>query len=104
MAVVPRKLKESDAFLVCLQHKVAERNTLCDVAFQCMRQFAGYSMLVKQACFVCHKPGAPRCACQCACFCSKECTDAGWKDHHKLHALVSASSVTVEEECVQLLP
>ena len=104
VAVVPRKMEDTDCFLVCLQHTQDERNALCDVAFQCMRQFAGVSMLVKQRCFVCHKPGAPRCACHCACYCSKECEASGWDSHRQLHKLLvrSSPSVTVEQECVRI--
>jgi hypothetical protein len=46
VGVVPRRIRESDYFLVCLQHEKHERNTPCEVAFQCMRQFVGISMLV----------------------------------------------------------
>ena len=104
VAVVPRVMEQNPCFLVCLQQPEVEKNSLCDVAFQCMRQFAGTSMLVKQRCFVCNKPGAPRCACHVACYCSKECEKSGWDTHRKLHQLImkQTPSVTVEEECVKI--
>ena len=43
VAVCPRKLRDNSCFLVCLQHKETEKNTLCEVGFQCMRSFAGIS-------------------------------------------------------------
>ena len=76
VAVVPRTIRENEFFLVCLQHSDAEKNSLCQVAYQCMRQFAGISMLVKKRCFTCNKPGASVWACKCVCFCSKECATA----------------------------
>ena len=103
VAVVPRRIRDNDYFLVCLQHKEAEKNTLCEVAFQCSRQFAGISMLVKKRCFVCNRPGASMCVCQCACFCSKECkASAVGEAHREVCKLVRASSVTVEDESIQL--
>ena len=89
-----------------MQNKKAEQNTLCEVAFQCMRQFAGISMLVKQQCFACNKPSVPRCArCQCACFCSKECeaSEIG-NAHQELCKLVQQqiSAISTEEEAVTL--
>ncbi len=105
VAVVPRRMQDYEYLLVCLQNKETEKNTLCEVAFQCMRQFAGTSMLVKKRCFVCHKPGAPLCACKCACFCSKKCEASAWDSHKRLCKLVKASSVAIatEDESVQLL-
>jgi hypothetical protein len=103
VAVVPRTMQDNEYLLVCLQNKELEKNTLCELAFQCLRQFAGISMLVKKRCFVCHKPGAPLCTCMCACFCSKSCKDAGWESHKKLCKLVQTSKITLEEESVQLL-
>ena len=105
VAVLSRQLQQpGDCFLVCLQHAAAERNTLCELAFQCKRSFAGISMLVKTRCFACNKPGARRCPCQCACFCSKECEASDCAAaHKKVCKLIRASSVTVDDECVQLL-
>ena len=105
VAVLSRQLQQpGDCFLVCLQHAAAERNTLCELAFQCKRSFTGISMLVKTRCFACNKPGARRCACQCACFCSKECEASDCAAaHKKVCKLIRASSVTVDDECVQLL-
>ena len=103
VAVLPRRIKDNEYFLVCLQDKITERNNLCEVAFQCMRQFAGISMLVKRVCFVCNRPGAPMCKCHCACFCSKECETRGQASHAKLCRLAQASNVTVEDEIVQVL-
>ena len=103
---VPRKIGDNDYFLVCLQNKQPEKDTLCEVAFQCGRSFVGISMLVKKRCFVCHRQDAKRCsACQCACFCSKECQLKGWGAHKALCKLVKAGGpVTVEVESLQLKP
>lgn len=105
VAVLPRQLQQpNDSFLVCLQNAVSERNTLCELAFQCKRSFAGISMLVKQRCFACNKPGAPRCVCQCACFCSAECDASDTAvAHKKLCKLIRSGSVQVEDDCVALL-
>jgi hypothetical protein len=102
--VVPRKIGTNGYILVCLQNKQQpERDSLCEVAFQCMRQFVGISMLVKKRCFVCHKPAAASCAaCRVACFCSKECQKSGWAGHKKLCKLVKESEVVVDRECLQL--
>ena len=39
-----------------------DRNSLCELGFQCMRSFCGVCILVKRRCFVCGRPGAPTCA------------------------------------------
>ena len=101
VAVVPRHVRENEYLLVCLRDKQEDRNSLCELAFQCQRQFSGISMLVKRRCFVCHKPGAPRCACQIAFFCP-ECEARGRDAHRELCKLVAASTVKVEEESVPL--
>ena len=104
VAVVPRKMADAGCFLVCLVHKKEDANTLCEVAFQAMRQFVGVSMLVKQRCFVCNRPGAPKCACGVACFCPGGCEESGRDDHAKLCKLVKKSAaITCDEEAVQLL-
>ena len=59
--VVPRSVRGNDYFLVGLQHAQHELNSLCQVAFQCKRQFCGMSMLVKKNCFLCNKPAKMRC-------------------------------------------
>ena len=100
--VVPRRIHDNHYFLICLQDRVEDNNTPCEVAFNCMRQFCGISMLVKKRCFVCHKPGASMCACQCACFCSAACVSNGRAEHQKLCALVRGSAVTVEGESLTL--
>lgn len=104
--VAPRKIGDNDYFLVGLQNKDPEKDTLCELAFTCHRQFAGYSMLVKKRCFVCNKQDAKKCTgCHCACFCSRECQTAGWSAHSKLCKLIkSTGNVTVESECVQMKP
>jgi hypothetical protein len=101
--VVPRRIRDNLYFLVCLSHPDPTRNTLCQMAFQCRRQFLGYSMLVKQNCFVCHRPGAPKCACECASFCSSECEKGGAVDHAPVCKKIRASSVLVDTEVLQLL-
>lgn len=104
--VVPRRIGKNEFFLVGLQNKQhPERDSLCEVAFQCQRQFVGISMLVKKKCFLCHKPTSLRCmGCQCACFCSKECQMNGWKEHKKLCKVICTTepSPTVESECVDI--
>ena len=35
--------------------QVEEYNTLCELAFQCRRQFCGISLLLKCRCFTCHR-------------------------------------------------
>mmetsp|Transcript_4298 Transcript_4298/g.10054 ORF Transcript_4298/g.10054 Transcript_4298/m.10054 type:complete len:273 (-) Transcript_4298:3799-4617(-) len=54
--IVPRKIGNNEYFLVGLQHAQHDKNTLCEVAFNCGRSFAGITMLVKKRCFACHKP------------------------------------------------
>ena len=103
--VIPRRIGSNLYFLVGLQHADNDKNTLCEVAFNCGRSFAGISMLVKQRCFACNKPRSAICkGCLCACFCSEACenSDVG-KDHRKLCELIDASSIVTEDECVQLL-
>ena len=107
--VCPRAIGDNNYLLVCLQsnHNPETKDTLCAVAFNCMRQFVGISMLVKKRCFVCNKQDAKTCTgCRCACFCSRECQTSGWASHSKLCKLVKASKVgvTVETEVVQLKP
>ena len=54
VAVVPRSIRGQLYALVCLQHEETEKNSLCELAFQCLRQFAGISVLVKRP------PASPR--------------------------------------------
>jgi len=105
--VIPRRIGPNDYYLVGLQHADRKKNTLCDVAFQCSRSFAGISMLMKKRCFACHSPrGAVPCeGCLCACFCSDECrnrSDAG-REHRALCERVDKGKIVVEDECVELL-
>lgn len=101
--VVPRRIGQNEYFLVGLQNNQSHLNSLCEVAFQCQRQFVGISMLVKKKCFVCNAATSLRCTgCQCACFCSKECQAAGWKAHKKVCKLIKAAPPVVEEEYVDL--
>ena len=102
VCVVPRRIQATNLFLVCLQHKQHELNSLCELAFQCMRQFCGISMLAKKRCFVCQKPDAEFCKCKVACFCSESCkSSATW--HSKLCNIVQKSAIAVEDECLQLM-
>ena len=39
--VVARKIGDNDYLLVCLRHTEEAKNTLCQLAFQCQRQFVG---------------------------------------------------------------
>ena len=101
--VAPRTIQGENYFMVCLQHSQSQRNIICELAFLCMRQFCGISMLVKKKCFVCNKVTSKRCkACHCACFCSRECQVAGWSQHKRLCKLVSKSNVVVDTETVAL--
>lgn len=104
VAVLPRQLKEVDCLLICLRHEDPDQNTLCLLGFQCGRQFVGTCMLVKRRCFVCHRPGAPLCACRCACFCAGDCEASGRNAHKKLCKLVRRSKPEEPEEAaLQLL-
>lgn len=103
--VVPRKILDRRYTLVCLQHSDHAKNTLCEVAFNSGRSFAGISMLIKENCFACNKPNSEMCTCKSAFFCSPTCretTEAG-KRHTKLCNLIDTSSVIVEKECLQLI-
>lgn len=106
--VVPRQIGENHYNLVCLRHKDPSKNTLCEVAFQCQRQFVGISMLVKRRCFVCNQRTSKQCSvCKCACFCSKECLKKGWSRHRAVCNLVKAAGaprVEAESESLQLKP
>ena len=104
--VVPRKIGHNMYFLVGLQHSLHEQNTLCVVAFNSMRSFAGISMLIKSRCFACNRPEAPRCVrCLCACFCSETCAELSSVgiEHQKLCRQIKKSNIVVEDECVQLV-
>jgi hypothetical protein len=48
--VVPRRIRDNLYFLVCLSHPDPTRNTLCQMAFQCRRQFLGYSTSKTASC------------------------------------------------------
>ena len=103
--VTPRRMRDQEYSLVCLQNKtdaLRAQHQPCEVAFQCLRQFCGISMLVKRRCFVCHKPGAESYGCQFAFFCSEECSERGGDWHRKLCKLSKASNITIDAECVQL--
>jgi hypothetical protein len=101
--IVPRSIGNNKYFLVCLQHEIKECNSLCQLAFQCKRQFVGYSMLIKKKCFKCNKATNMTCACKCAFFCSKECQAAGFATHKKVCRLIRASGVQTEEESLDLM-
>ena len=105
--VVPRRIHDDDYFLVCLRHSTNKTaNALCQLAFQCRRQFFGYTMLVKQCCFVCGRPGAEKCEkCECACFCNSnsDCRRQGANAHAQLCKLVQAKMPTIDREVLQLL-
>ena len=106
VAVVPRRIRENEYLLVCLRHTEDERNSLCELAFNCMRQFAGISMLVKKRCFACGNPNAPLCACLCACF----CPDCSRSDAAATHRKTTCSQIqsslpemASEDESIQLI-
>jgi len=104
VCVVPRAIRGNLYALVCLQHKKTEQNNLCELAFQCMRQFAGVSILLKRTCFVCHRPNSPLCEkCHCAAFCSAECAREGWGAHNIMCQLIQHHGAPkVEEEVVTI--
>ena len=102
-AVAPRRMQEDACMLVCLKHREESGNRLCELGFQCMRQFAGVTMLVKQRCFACHRPNAPRCGCGCVAFCTSDCSSSEAADEHKaLCKLIRKLAPVIEEEVVQL--
>ena len=101
--IVPRSIGNNKYLLVCLQHETKEYNTLCQLAFQCKRQFLGYSMLVKKKCLTCNKSTNMICTgCKCACFCSRDCQIAGFATHKKICKLIRKSNVQTEEETMDL--
>lgn len=109
--IVPRKIGPNDYTLIGLQHPDQDKNTLCEVAFNCGRSFTGISMLFKKRCFACHKPLNGSTPCQegyhCAWFCTEptclERSSAIRSDYKKLAQKIDMSKVVVETECVQLL-
>ena len=108
--IVPRAIGNNEYFLVGLQHSEQDKNTLCEVAFNCGRSFTGISMLVKKRCFACHKPlkGEAACAgCLCVCFCTDLICIQRYSDirleHHALCSKIDLEKVVVEDECIQLL-
>ena len=128
VAVVPRSIRGQLYALVCLQHEETEKNSLCELAFQCMRQFAGISILVKRppgvpsaggergtraaacdsprprrACFVCHRPNSALCQhCHSAAYCSPECARQDWGRHNVLCQLARRHDIIVEDEVVEI--
>ena len=101
--VVSRIIQENHYFLVCLRSEQETENPFCELAFQCQRQFAGYSMLVKKRCFVCNKANAKMCSsCHTACFCSKDCLATGWKSHKKLCKLAKKCNVVLDKEALKI--
>ncbi|VEU39828.1 unnamed protein product [Pseudo-nitzschia multistriata] len=108
--ICPRMIGGNEYFLVGLQHAQHDKNSLCEVAFNCGRSFTGISMLVKKRCFVCHKPlpGNSQCpSCLCACFCTdSSCINRNStirSDHERLCKKIDLTKVVVEKESLQLL-
>jgi hypothetical protein len=101
--LAPRKIGGNDYALIGLQHATPEKNTLCQLAFLCYRQFVGVSMLVKARCFSCHRRTAKKCSgCKCAFFCSTECQQTAWPGHKKLCKLVNAVDIEVLAESLEV--
>ena len=101
--ITPRIMNDNLYFLVCLQNSRPEHNNLCQLAFQCQRQFCGISMLVKKRCFVCNNPTTMMCkGCQCACYCSKKCQTQGWSFHKKVCKKINVSDITIEDESFEI--
>ena len=46
VCVSPRRIRGNDYSLIQLRHDDDERNSLCELAFQCQRSFCGVSILV----------------------------------------------------------
>jgi hypothetical protein len=104
VAVVPRRIRENSYQLVCMRNKEPDANSLCELAFQCQRQFIGASVLMKQSCFVCNRPNAPLCACHCACFCTGCEAEAAGREHKKLCKMIRSASIAgKDEEALQLV-
>jgi hypothetical protein len=103
--VVPRTINSNKYFLVCLQNVDMQQNTLCQLAFQCKRQFLGYAMLMKKKCLICNARTDMVCTgCRCVCFCSRECQKNGFSNHKKLCKLVkNGGPVQTEEETLDLM-
>ena len=53
--IVPRKIGNNEYFLIGLQHSQHDKNTLCEVAFNCGRSFTGICKLYKMNCFAQNK-------------------------------------------------
>ena len=102
VCVSPRRIRGNDYALVQLRHDDDERNSLCELAFQCQRSFCGVSILVKQRCFTCGRPGAPACVCACAFFCSERCSAEASDAHQDLCQRIRAFPCTVEEEVLTI--
>jgi hypothetical protein len=102
VCVSPRKIRGNDYALVQLRHDDADKNSLCELAFQCQRSFCGVSILVKRQCFACGRPGAPACVCACAFFCSERCSAEASASHSDLCRRVRAFPFPVEEEVVTI--
>ena len=111
--IAPRMVGSNDYFLVGLQHAEHDKNSLCEVAFNCGRSFTGISMLVKKRCFACHKPllkgesGGACPNCLCVCFCTdSSCVgrhSAIRSEHETLCKKIDLAKVVVEKESIQLL-
>mmetsp|Transcript_15126 Transcript_15126/g.38130 ORF Transcript_15126/g.38130 Transcript_15126/m.38130 type:complete len:247 (+) Transcript_15126:81-821(+) len=108
--VVPRKIGANDYVLVGLQHPEEDKNSLCEVAFNCGRSFTGISMLIKKRCFACQKPlngETKHEGCLGVFFCTDPiCAQrhsAIRSDYEVLYQKIDASKAVVEKECVQLL-
>lgn len=105
--VVSRSIQGMDYLLICLMDRVLERNSLCELAFLCQRQFQGMTMLVKRKCFNCNKPTNKQCSvCKISCFCSQECQKKGWSYHKSVCNHIKKKcipSVVDESEKLELI-
>ena len=102
VCVSPRRIHGNDYSLIQLRHDDDERNSLCELAFQCQRSFCGVSILIKQRCFTCGRPGAPACVCACAYFCSERCSAEASDTHQDLCQRIRAFPCSVEEEVLTI--
>ena len=109
--VAPRTIGKNEYVLIGLQHSEHDKNSLCEVAFNCGRSFTGISMLVKKRCFACHKPlngNDDWCdSWPCVYFCSDPiCTkrhSASRFQQKTLCQKIDLANVVVEKENISLL-
>jgi hypothetical protein len=99
VVVVPRTFKGTQLRLICLQaiegSTQADSMGPCQMAFQCHRQFLGYSYLVKLRCINCGGTDHLRfcSACSVASYCSEDCQRAHRSVHKGICKLIKTERV-----------